>query len=300
MKNIVSISFGSSTRDKKAEIEIQGETFQVERRGTDGSKEKARELYMFYDGIVSAIGIGGTDLYFCIENKFFKMRDTEKLISNVNLSPVVDGIGIKLTREPEMPEFLEKKGIEIKGKKVFMPCAVDRYPLAKKLSEISDCIFGDLMTTLKIPIPIRDFRKIGAIAYTLLPIITKCPIEWLYPLGEKQEKNTPKYEKHFKDADIIASDFHFIRRYSPLDLENKIIITNTTTEKDIEFLKQRGVKILATSTPVIDGRTFGTNVLEAIVASILKIKRGEETKHYKEYKRILAYKELQPSIRVLN
>ncbi|MBI5148283.1 quinate 5-dehydrogenase [Candidatus Pacearchaeota archaeon] len=300
MKNILSVSFGSSTRDKKVELEIGGEQFVIERKGTDGNKARARVTYMKYDGIIDAFGIGGTDLYFCIENRLYKLKDTARLIENVRRSVIVDGVGIKITREAEMPEFLEKQGIKIKGKKAFVPCAVDRYPLAKSLSKVADCTFGDLMTTLGIPIAVKDLRVIKGLAYTLLPFITKLPIEYFYPLGEKQEKNTPKYERYFKDAEIIASDFHFIRRYAPKDLEGKLIITNTTTEKDIQFLKERGVSIVATSTPVIDGRTFGTNVLEAVVCSLLGRKRGEETKNYAEYKKILDYPELQPCIRRLD
>ncbi|KUJ90606.1 MAG: hypothetical protein XD37_1142, partial [Thermoanaerobacter thermocopriae] len=36
MKKVVSISIGSSTRNKTAEVEILGEKFVIERIGTDG------------------------------------------------------------------------------------------------------------------------------------------------------------------------------------------------------------------------------------------------------------------------
>ena len=49
----------------------------------------------------------------------------------------------------------------------------------------------------------------------------------------------------------------------PQDLSGKIIITNTTTKEDVDLLKSRGVSYLVTTTPRIDGRSFGTNVLEA-------------------------------------
>jgi hypothetical protein len=49
----------------------------------------------------------------------------------------------------------------------------------------------------------------------------------------------------------------------PADMEGKIIVTNTTTEEDVAFMKERGIAYLVTTTPVFDGRSFGTNAFEA-------------------------------------
>jgi hypothetical protein len=49
----------------------------------------------------------------------------------------------------------------------------------------------------------------------------------------------------------------------PLDLSGKVIITNTTTASDVDLVRSRGLSYLVTSTPRLDGRSFGANVLEA-------------------------------------
>jgi hypothetical protein len=49
----------------------------------------------------------------------------------------------------------------------------------------------------------------------------------------------------------------------PLDMEGKLIVTNTTTEEDVQFMRSRGVRWLVTTTPVLGGRSFGTNAFEA-------------------------------------
>ena len=41
------------------------------------------------------------------------------------------------------------------------------------------------------------------------------------------------------------------------------------------MLRQRGARLLVTSTPELDGRSFGTNVMEALV-SVLVGKRPED------------------------
>jgi hypothetical protein len=43
----------------------------------------------------------------------------------------------------------------------------------------------------------------------------------------------------------------------------KIIATNTTTAADVELFREAGIKYLVTSTPVLEGRSFGTNMMEA-------------------------------------
>jgi hypothetical protein len=96
-----------------------------------------------------------------------------------------------------------------------------------------------------------------------MPVIGLMPISMLYPTGENQDENVPKYEKWFHYGPVIAGDFQYIRRNMPLDLAGKVIITNTTTASDVELLQARGVSYLVTSTPRIEGRSFGANVLEA-------------------------------------
>jgi len=53
----------------------------------------------------------------------------------------------------------------------------------------------------------------------------------------------------------------------PTDLSGKTIVTNTTTEDNIVLLKERGVKRIITTTPRFDGRSFGTNMNEAMLTA---------------------------------
>ena len=53
----------------------------------------------------------------------------------------------------------------------------------------------------------------------------------------------------------------------PKDLSGNTIVTNTTTEDNIALLKERGVKTVITTTPRYEGRSFGTNMLEAALTA---------------------------------
>jgi hypothetical protein len=70
---------------------------------------------------------------------------------------------------------------------------------------------------------------------------------------------------------VIAGDYLYIGRHLPLPasgaLAGKIILTNTTTEEDIKELTKRGARLLITTTPNFEGRSFGTNVMEAVLVA---------------------------------
>jgi hypothetical protein len=51
-------------------------------------------------------------------------------------------------------------------------------------------------------------------------------------------------------------------------MDGKIVATNTTTQKDVEIFREAGVRYLVTSTPVLDGRSFGTNMMEAALVAV--------------------------------
>ena len=271
MKRVVSISLGSSKRDKKAHATFFGEDFEIERIGTDSDKAKYKSLLAELDGKVDAFGVGGTDLYVYAGDKRYVLPESLALWSGVTKTPYVDGSGLKNTLERETVAYLQDNHlVNFADKNVLMVCAVDRFGMAEALSQRArSIVFGDMMFGLGVPVAIRSWKALRTLAQMLLPIVVRIPQKYVYPTGEKQEHNTPKYGSYFAQADVIAGDFHYIRRYMPADLSGKIILTNTTTEADVSELTKRGVSQLITTTPVFDGRSFGTNVMEAVLVTIL-------------------------------
>jgi hypothetical protein len=272
MKRAVSISIGSSRRDKVVEIELLGEKVCLERIGTDGDMEKAAQLYRELDGQVDAFGVGGADLGVMVADKWYPLHSVRSMVRHVKRTPLVDGAGIKNTLENRVVPFLEKHigpHLDQVGRKAFITLGVDRWGMTKSfLSGDYECIFGDFMFGLGLPFPVRTERSLKVIAELIMPIAGRLPFEWVYPTGEKQEKRVPKWEKYYQWGSVIAGDVHYIKRHMPERLDGKVIVTNTTTQEDVDLFKKMGVKYLLTTTPVLDGRSFGTNVLEAALIAI--------------------------------
>ena len=108
--------------------------------------------------------------------------------------------------------------------------------------------------------------RFRVLARLLLPIVSYFPLSMLF-YGSKGEQFEPKYQRFWKEADLIASDFLFMRKYMPDDLAGKTIVTNTTTAENIELLRTRGVQTVITTTPRYEGRSFGTNLTEATLTA---------------------------------
>jgi hypothetical protein len=270
MKRAVSISIGSSKRDKAVEVELMGETVRIERIGTDGDMEKAALLYKELDGKVDAFGVGGADLGVMVDDKWYPLYSVQSLIRYIKITPVVDGAGLKNTLENRMAPFINARlGETLKDKKAFITLGVDRWGMSKSFLDSGyECMFGDLMFGLGLPIAIRSERTLKFAASILMPIAGRLPFEWVYPTGEKQEVRIPKWEKYYQWGKVIAGDCHYIKRHMPDRLDGKIIATNTTTSADVEAFKASGVKYLVTSTPVLEGRSFGTNMMEAALIAV--------------------------------
>lgn len=296
MKQIISISLGSAQRDHEIEYQFADDTFLIRRIGTNGNKELLKQYIAKWDGKAAAFGLGGTDLYIYAGRRKYVFRESAELARTAIYTPIVDGSGIKNTLERYIPQFLrEKYGFTFKGKKALLVCAVDRFGLAESLVEEGcQTLFGDLLFGLGLPVPIKRLESLERLARYVAPVITQLPIQWFYPTGDKQQQNLPKYKPYFAEADIIAGDFHLIKRYMPQELNGKMMLTNTVTQEDEKLLTTRGLKYLVTTTPNMGGRSFGTNVLEALLTAVLK--ERQQAASPENYLRLIAEGGIEPRV----
>ena len=298
MKRVVSVSLGSSRRDHAVEMELLGQRIRIERIGTDGDFRRAQALYRELDGQIDAFGVGGTDLALSVDGKEYPLYSVQGLVEGVSQTPVVDGGGLKHTIESTVMQVVEAEiGDHISPKTALITSAADRFGMAQSFDEAGyDTVYGDLMFALGLPIPIRGLKNLKRLAAVLLPVLGHLPFSMLYPTGEKQTINEPKFEKWYGEATVVAGDFNYIYRHMPPRMDGKVIVTNTTTAEDVEVLRKAGVRYLVTTTPRLEGRTFGTNAMEASLVALAGLGRPLD---YSEIDEMLLKLQFRPTIQEL-
>ena len=270
MKRVVSVSLGSKTRDYAIDVELLGQQIRIERIGTNGDESEARRLYEELDGQVDCLGVGGAVLTISAVDREYTLPSVYKLVQNVTRTPVVDGCGFKNVMERRIAGAIERHaGASIATRTALVTSAADRLGMAVSLAEAGyELVIGDLMFALNVPLPLRSMDSFNRAMHLLGPILRHLPMSMLYPTGEREDVNTPRFEKWFRWAQVIGGDCNYITRYMPLDMRGKIIATNTTTARDVALFRERGVRALVTSTPRLGTRSFGTNLMESVLVAL--------------------------------
>lgn len=298
IKEVVSISIGSAQRDHSVDIELLGEHFRLSRVGTDGDLDVAAAKFAELDGHVAAFGMGGIDLFLRADGRKYFFREARKLTRDVHSTPVVDGSGLKGAVEAGVIAHLrDDLGLTLRGKRVLMTSAVDRWGMAEGLKDAGcEMVYADLLYGLDIPILIRKWSILRVVVRLLMPIVAQLPFSVLYPVGSEQDKapkRSVRAEKLYAWADIIAGDWQYVKKFMPDDMRGKWIITNTTTASDVEMARERGVELMVTSTPRLGGRSFGTNVIEA---TLIALEGAKSELPPREYQQLLAQIGFAPDV----
>ncbi len=300
MKDVLGISLGDSARDFDETVELLGHSVRLRRVGTDGDISKYAELLRQNDGKVDAFGFGGFDIHVRSAGRQYAFRASKRILRGIEKTPVLDGSGVKSTLERAAIVYLQERGIvDFGATNSLLVCGVDRFGMAEALAEQGGpVIYGDLMFGLGIPIPIRSLQTLRLAARVALPIVMQMPIDWLYPTGDKQKEIIPRFGKYYAWADNVCGDGHYIRRHAPGEMRGKTIVTNTTSQKDVELYRERGAARLVTTTPSLSGRSPGTNVFEAAIVAAMERDPAEITDE--DYEQVLQRIGWEPTITELN
>jgi hypothetical protein len=287
VKEVVSVSIGSSARDHEVEMDLLGERFRIRREGHNGDLAAAAARFAELDGTVDAFGMGGIDIYLRADGRKYFFRDAKQLIKGIHSTPVVDGSGLKGPVEGSTIDYLVGQcGLELAGKKVLTCSAVDRWGMTEALQNAGcEQVFGDLIYALDLPFLIKRWSSLRRLIRVMTPLASQLPFSVLYPTGTAQDK-APKpnqrMEALYSWADVIAGDWQFVKKFMPQDMRGKWIITNTTTAADVALARSHGVELLVTSTPRLEGRSFGTNVIEATMVALDGAKGELSSERYRE------------------
>lgn len=300
IKKVVGVSLGASSRDHSVIVDVLGEKIEATRYGCDGDMEllKKRLIEADQDPDVAAIGLGGVAIGFRAADKYYVFPEIERIVRVVKNTPVLDGGGLKQAVEGRVVPFMENDlDLPIKGVKALQMCSIDRWGLAVAFEEAGAInTFGDLLYALDLKIMIRSMKNMRRLVKAILPVARLLPFSVVYDSAadaHSASKRDEYTDKLYADNKYLVGDYKYVIKYLPEDISGKIVVTNTTTLDDIELLRSHGAEMVIASTPAFNGRTFGTNILEALLVAY---KGAREPLSFDEYFELIAEAKFYPAV----
>ena len=301
MKKILVLHLGDD--EEITTVSFLNHAIEIRRLGTGGDPDRAGACIAEYDGKVDAIALEGFAAQLKLGAEVRAHAVGAALKSATAHTPIVDGSGVRdgLERWAVMLADRAQPGI-FAEKIVLMTPGLNHAGLIDELNKHSRTIrYADPFVFFNLP----DFPLVGSkqtlerAAGLTLDRLYDAPFRRLHPLAGTPNAHRP--ESPFHSADILAGDIGAIRRYAPALLERKTIVVEYATAEDLEDLRERGVSIVVTLMPSLDGKgelgRWSAATIEAVFAAL----RPDPTVPLSEdtYLDLMANLDWTPAIRYL-
>jgi predicted amino acid dehydrogenase len=301
MKKILVLHLGDD--EETTTTSFLDQAFEIHRLGTGGDPDRAGALIAQYDGKVDAIALEGfaAQLKLGTESRVHAIGAALKAATAH--TPIVDGSGVRdgLERWAVMLADRAQPGI-FAEKIILMTPGLNHAGLIDELNKHSRTIrYADPFVFFNLPnFPLVGSRQtLEQAAGLTLDRLHDAPFRRLHPLAGTPHAHRP--ESPFHSADILAGDIGAIRRYAPALLERKTIVVEYATATDLEDLRERGVSIVVTLMPSLEGKgevgQWSAAAIEAVFAAL----RPDPTVPLSEdtYLDLMANLDWTPAIRYL-
>jgi predicted amino acid dehydrogenase len=260
--------------DETAAIALLGQNIQVRRLGCGGDLDRAHALLAEYDGKVDAIALEGMPIGLRLGPAQQLHAAGARLAHVPTRTPVVDGGGVRdlLERWGVMLADRAQPGI-FSHRRVLMVPGLNHSGLAHALSRRAhDLRYADPEIFFALPgLPGVGRRwTLQRAAAPTLDQLKQAPFQLLAPRAGPPAR--PRDAAPFAWADVLAGDSAAIRRYAPDTLRKKIVVVETASQEDVDDLRRRGVSVLVTLLPMLEGSErlagWSAATVEALLAAL--------------------------------
>jgi predicted amino acid dehydrogenase len=278
VKQIVSVSLGSSSNDYAFETEFLGQDFMVKRFGTDGDQEAAARLLLKWDKEAAAIGLGHLKYPYGIGPRYLARKHADKIkaLGSRIRTPVTDGSALRDVAFEWSLRFIQHKfGNYFNNARVLFLSGMTSYRIARVMSEFTENLsFADPVLEngiSKFLGSLSDLERYARNAHEILQWVPSRQLsDSVVPL---KTWNGYIVKKAMQKANIIVVPFHGFYDYladtTLEELGGKTVITSTAYTDRVAFLKERGVDVIIDTAPKVLQQVVAPNVLEAVILAAL-------------------------------
>jgi predicted amino acid dehydrogenase len=284
-------------------ITFLGQPLELILRGCQGDAEKAKRLIAEFDGEVDAIALDGLSVDLQLGSVHRPHSVGATLLDAAQQTPVVDGSGIRagLERWAVILADRAEPGI-FAEKRILMAPGLNHNGMAQAFERHSMTIrYADPFIYFDLPqVPgVGSKATLDQAGPATLERLKDAPFRRIHPQpGEPQRIRSAD---PFEWADVIAGEIGAIRRYAPASLKRKTVVVECANENDLNDLRKRGVSIVATMMPSLDGDGSLGRWSAAVVEAVLVALRANREAALTEdtYLDLMADIQWSPAIRYL-
>ena len=272
MQKIVCLHF-RPVHQRTEVVELFGQQISVKHIGCNKDLDIMAQYIATYDGDVASIALQGVARTLRLGKRKIEHESSKKLWEIAKTTPIVDGSGVRASMERWAVLLVTDAQPGIwSQKRVLMVPGLNHYGLVNALYQYTkELRFADpiMYFALSTAPFVNRGGALGRLSEFTLSRMARGSFRILFPTA-----GMPRVERRkipFEWADVLAGDIGAIRRYSPNNLKNKIILTEFAMDEDIADLKARGVSTIITTLPTLCGGKLsehGAAIFEACLVAI--------------------------------
>src|SRR5574343_1446009 len=276
MKNVVTISLGSSKQDFERKIDFLGHQFNIKRMGADMDTGKAWELMRRQQATADAIGLGEISDHLQVGLRTIENKETKRLLNVVTRVPVTTGATLRrLLQVRAVRQVQHELGNYFNNNLVLFLNGMRNYDMAVALSDYTkNLFFADATFQTGAPKMLTSIEQLELFAKGSKLMLGGAP-------GQLLETSLTTLKQ--KRVAAVAADCHVIvgtfAEYKAIAsngcLEGKTLITSAVTDERMEFFKAQKVNLVIDVSPKIFDKAVGINAIEAMILATLE-KPAEE------------------------
>ncbi len=266
MKQVVSISLGSSSQNFDFTTDLLGEKLHVRRIGTDGSTATAVKQIRLWDKRAAAIGLGVLKDSYKVGSRRFIEKDSARLKAVATHVPVTTGGRLgDIFQEWAVRHAQTQLGHFFTNARVLFFSGMTDYKLALAMAEYSSNLqFADPLLQLGVPKMLTTLDALNLYA-TGAHYVKDWTLPSAMASGPVKEWTRFVLRKAMQKASVIVAPVHELDDFGLEELAGKTIITSTVNEERVAQLRDKGVATIIDGSPFMHGHVLGANLLDAMI-----------------------------------
>jgi predicted amino acid dehydrogenase len=268
MKNVVSISLGSSGQDFEFTTRFLGKQLAVKRFGTDGNKAKAERLLKQWEKQADVIGIGLPRDSYSVGPRRFVDKEAAHMKSLVTRVPVTTGARLgEIFLEWAVRHTQIRLGRYFDNALVLFLSGLSSYKLATTMAEYTDNLqFADPLLQLGVPKLLTSLDALSLYAGGAHYVA-----DWKPPrvVPDELMRQWTRFvlRKAMAKATVIVAPVHELDEFGAEELAGKTIITSSINGERTAAFADKGVMMVVDGAPSMFGHVLGPNLLDAMIVA---------------------------------